>query len=152
MYIGHAHLSVCLSATACSHYCTDSNVTWGMVGGVPSCSLLGGFAIGALVSLLWQHSTMQICNRCTWEHSGEHEVSASRCLYSLYACCSTMIFSEPYHICTCQRMPSLTCVDLKHTEALAGAEAIQCMPLRQERSKPGCWIVGWVTKETVPMR
>jgi len=37
----------------------------------PSCALLGGFAIGARVELLWQHS-------------GEREMSASA-LYSLYA-------------------------------------------------------------------
>jgi len=33
MYCGHPHLcvclSVCLSATACLHYCTDPGVTWG---------------------------------------------------------------------------------------------------------------------------
>ena len=34
--------------------------------GPPSCALLGGFAIGARVSLLWQHS-------------GEREISASAC-------------------------------------------------------------------------
>jgi len=29
MYCGHARLSVCLSAAACPHYCTDPGVTWG---------------------------------------------------------------------------------------------------------------------------
>jgi len=33
MYIGHGCLCVCLSLAAFSHYCTDSDVTWGMVGG-----------------------------------------------------------------------------------------------------------------------
>jgi len=28
-------LSVCLSAAACSHYCTDPDVTWGVVGDAP---------------------------------------------------------------------------------------------------------------------
>jgi len=41
MHIGHARLSVCLSVylslAAFPHYCTDSDVTWGMVGG---CSLV----------------------------------------------------------------------------------------------------------------
>jgi len=53
MYIGHARLCVCLlSIAAFPHYCMDPDVTWGMVGVPPSCALLGGFAIGARVSLL----------------------------------------------------------------------------------------------------
>jgi len=40
-YTGHARLCVCLSAVACPHYCTDPDVTWGMVGVPPSCALLG---------------------------------------------------------------------------------------------------------------
>ena len=61
MYCGHTRVcvcvcvSVCLSAAACPHYCTDSGETWGVVGDAPSCALLGGFAIGARVALLWQH-------------------------------------------------------------------------------------------------
>jgi len=52
MYIDHGRQCVCLSLAAFPHYCTDPGVTLGMVG-VPSiCALLGGFAIGALVSLL----------------------------------------------------------------------------------------------------
>ena len=47
--------SVCLSAAACPHYCTDLDVTGGVVGDAPSCAVLGGFAIGARVALLWQH-------------------------------------------------------------------------------------------------
>ena len=46
---------VSLSAAACLHYCTDPDVTWGVVGIPPSCALLGRFAIGARVALLWQH-------------------------------------------------------------------------------------------------
>ena len=34
-----------------------------MVGVPPSCALLGGFAIGARVSLLWQHSANAKCQR-----------------------------------------------------------------------------------------
>jgi len=34
-----------------------------MVGVVPSCALLGGFAIGARISLLWQHSANAKCQR-----------------------------------------------------------------------------------------
>jgi len=37
----------------------------------PSCALLGGFAIGAQVALLWQHNA--------------NAVLGSTCLYSLYA-------------------------------------------------------------------
>jgi len=32
MFIGHARLSVCLSAAACPHYCTDQDATWGVEG------------------------------------------------------------------------------------------------------------------------
>ena len=57
MYIGHSRLCVCLSPTTFPHYCTDTDVTWGEWWGMPSsCALLGGFAIDAKVSLLWQHS------------------------------------------------------------------------------------------------
>jgi len=59
MYIGHASvclsvcgcvcLSVCLSAASCPHYGMDLDVTWG---NGRDCALLGGFAIGARVSLL----------------------------------------------------------------------------------------------------
>jgi len=35
MYCGHARLSVCLSAAACQHYCTDPDVTWGSGRGCP---------------------------------------------------------------------------------------------------------------------
>jgi len=58
MYSGHARLSVCLCVCPCvrgrmpMHYCTDPDVTWGMVGVPPSCALLGGFAIGARVTLI----------------------------------------------------------------------------------------------------
>jgi len=51
MYCGHARLcvlSVCLSAAACPHYCTDPDVTWGSGRGCP------------LVVHYWA-----ICNRCT---------------------------------------------------------------------------------------
>jgi len=51
-----SRMSVCLSSSACLHYCTDPDVTWGSGKGMPrSCVLLGGFAIGARVALLWQH-------------------------------------------------------------------------------------------------
>jgi len=56
MYIGHGRLCVCvcvcLSLVAFPHYCTDPDVTWGMVAVPSSCALLGGFAMGARVSLL----------------------------------------------------------------------------------------------------
>jgi len=61
MYCGHAvhvRLCVCLSAVACPHYCTDPDVTWGMP---PSYALLGGFAIGTRVALLWQHNVNANC-------------------------------------------------------------------------------------------
>ena len=63
MYIGHVclsfFLSVCLSFAKCLHYCTDPDVTLGNGRGCPhSCSLLGGFAIRARLSLLWQHTRL----------------------------------------------------------------------------------------------
>jgi len=48
-------LSACLFAAACPHYCTDTDVTWGVIGDSPSCALLGGITIGARVALLWQN-------------------------------------------------------------------------------------------------
>jgi len=63
-------LSVCLSLTTFPHYCTDPDVTWGMVGVLCSCALLGGFAVSARVSLLWQHKA-------------EREMSASACTHSM---------------------------------------------------------------------
>jgi len=56
-------VSVCLTLTAFPYYCTNPDVTWGMVGVPPSCALLGVFAIGARVSLLWQHSANAKCQR-----------------------------------------------------------------------------------------
>ena len=44
---------------------------WGIVWGAASCALLGGFAVGARVSLLWQHTRLMrnvsedTCIRCT---------------------------------------------------------------------------------------
>jgi len=40
-------VSVCLSAAACPHYCTDPDVTWGVVGDAP-----------------WLCTIRRICNRC----------------------------------------------------------------------------------------
>ena len=58
-------LCVCLSLAAFPHYCTDPDVTWRNGRGSPSCALilLGGFAIGARVSLLRQHSANA---KCQW--------------------------------------------------------------------------------------
>jgi len=61
MYIGHARLclSVCLSVCLCvcpsPHAHTSARIRMslgGIVGGAPSFAVLGGFVIGALVSLL----------------------------------------------------------------------------------------------------
>jgi len=64
-----------VSLTVCPHYRTDPNVTWGWYGVPPNCAVLCGFAICALVSLLWQHSV-------------EREISSSHssvCTRSMYA-------------------------------------------------------------------
>jgi len=62
MYSGHASVSVCLSVRGRMpmHYCTGPDVAWGMP---PGYALLGGFAIGAHVVLLWQHSANAKCQR-----------------------------------------------------------------------------------------
>jgi len=77
MYIGHTRLCVCSSLHCLVepywinlHYCTDPDVVGGMVGVPSSCSLLGGFAIGARVSLLRQQRRTR---------------NVSECLYLLYA-------------------------------------------------------------------
>ena len=59
MYIDHANLCVlCLSLAAFLHCCTLPDVTLGNGIGALICALLGGFAVGARVSLLWQHSNV----------------------------------------------------------------------------------------------
>jgi len=45
-------LRVCLSLATFPHYCTDPNVTWGMLGVHSSRELLGGFEVGERASLL----------------------------------------------------------------------------------------------------
>jgi len=55
MYIGYGHL--CLSLATLPRYCTHPDVSWGNGTVCPlTCALLGGLAICAQVSLLWQHS------------------------------------------------------------------------------------------------
>jgi len=64
IYWSHASVSVCLSVSvaACPHYCTDPDVTWGNGSECPpSSALLGGFAIGARVSLPSQRSANAKC-------------------------------------------------------------------------------------------
>jgi len=73
MYCGHPRLSVsvsvyqsvclsvCLFVAVCPHYCTDPDVTWGVVEAAPGCVLLGGFAIGAQVVLLCQYNANSKC-------------------------------------------------------------------------------------------
>jgi len=92
MYIGHGRL--CPSLTAFPHYCTDPNITWGMVGVPSSCALLGGFAICARISLLRQQSA-------------EREMSASACTRSVPV---WMIYAL-----TCRYFPPhLRCCHLVH--------------------------------------
>jgi len=68
MYIGHARQCVCLTVPRRMPTLLHGPRCkfGGMVGGAPSCALLGGFAISARVSLLWQQS-------------GERGMSASAC-------------------------------------------------------------------------
>jgi len=59
-------MSVC-SLVTFPLYCTDPDVTWGNGRVAPICAVLGGFAVDARVSLLWQHSANAKCQRvlCT---------------------------------------------------------------------------------------
>jgi len=65
MYCGHPRLCVCLCV--CVSVCMSvrcrtptllhgPGCNLGVVEAAPSCALLGGFAIGARVALLWQHN------------------------------------------------------------------------------------------------
>jgi len=63
VYWSCASVCVCLSVATCPHYCVDPDVTRGMVGLPPSCAVLGRFAIGARVALLWQLSANA---KCQW--------------------------------------------------------------------------------------
>ena len=72
MYCGHARVSVCLSISlsvrgrmpTLLHRPGIPDVTWGVMGMPPSCALLGRFAVGARVALLWQQQ------KCVAEPSG----------------------------------------------------------------------------------
>ena len=81
MYCGHpSPASVCLSAAAFLHYCTDPDVTWGWQGMPPSCAILGRFAIGAQVALLQQNNANTKCQRvhaCTRSAQLNYEISHS---------------------------------------------------------------------------
>jgi len=86
---------ICLSLATFTRYCTDPDVTWGMVGVLPSCALFGRFAIGARVSLLWQHSAAQICSWCIWQHSSEY--SECSCTRSMPVIIFKKIYSLIFH-------------------------------------------------------
>jgi len=83
MYCGHARLcvclSVCLSAVACPHYCTDPDVTWG-VGGMP------------LAVHYWADLHLQSVHglRCYGNITRTQNVS-DYTLYSLYAYCLVLV-------------------------------------------------------------
>ena len=74
MYIGHVHLcvclSVCLSLAAFPHYCTDPDISWGMVGVPPSCAIL---------------SDLQSMRGFRCYDNVAQTGNVSECLYSLYA-------------------------------------------------------------------
>ena len=70
MYIGHARLRVYLSV---AHRIPLLLRVPGCNLGCPLCALLGGFAIDARVSVLWQHGA-------------EREMSASACTRSMPGC------------------------------------------------------------------
>ena len=64
-----AHVGVCVSLSAPRRMTTLLHVPGcnlgNGIGGAPYCALLGGFAIGARVWLLWQHTSMYNINMLT---------------------------------------------------------------------------------------
>jgi len=69
----------CILATAVCVY-----VTRGMVGVPSSCALLGGFAIGAQVSLLWQHTYVNLWPYTLQMHIAPNAKFQRVLVYSLY--------------------------------------------------------------------
>jgi len=74
--------------TVASSICSTSG--WNGIGVPSSCALFGGFAIGARVSLLSQHSA-------------EREMSASACTRSMPACCCYQTLHSDQDIVWLQR-------------------------------------------------
>ena len=70
MYIGHTCLCVCLSVTACPHYCTNPDASWRNGRGCP-------VVVQYLVDLQSVHGF-----RC-YDNSAEHKMSASACTHSM---------------------------------------------------------------------
>jgi len=56
MYCGHAHLCLSVCGRMPTPIARTRMQLEGVVGEAPSCALLGGFAIGARVALLWQRN------------------------------------------------------------------------------------------------
>ena len=101
-------LSVCLYLAVFPHYCTDRDVTLGMVGAPSSCALLGRFAISARVLLLRQHSA-------------EREMSPSACSRSMPGSLSFGCQGAE-HCRSCRRFQDgpycvSVCPDLKYPDA-----------------------------------
>ena len=90
-------VSVCLSAAACPHYCTDPDVTWGVVGDAPSCALLGGFAIGARDALLLQHygNAWQSPALIRTHYARTHARTSDK--IDAPAACATLSATRPFH-------------------------------------------------------
>jgi len=76
-------VSVCVSLTAFPHYCTDPDVTWGMVGVPSSCALLHYWVDLQSVHGFRYYDNIHICKLvplCTANaYSTERETSASAC-------------------------------------------------------------------------
>jgi len=63
MYSGHAPVCVCLSVSVRGRMSILHECNLGNGRDAPNCALFGGFAIGARVALLWQHSANAKCQR-----------------------------------------------------------------------------------------
>jgi len=115
-------VSVYLSLATFLHYWTNPDVTLGngRIRGAPSCALLGAFAIGAQVSLLWQHMHLMCnvskcsCTRCMADWQCHHFTDA----YDFLFICNRNNAFILYHF---QDIATVKICQLRPTQPLFGA-------------------------------
>jgi len=82
MYSGHARLSVCLPVRGrMPTQLHGPGCNLGVVGMSPIYALLGGFAIGARIALLWQHNANAKCQRV---HACTRSMPSYKCKYRIF--------------------------------------------------------------------
>ena len=91
---------VCLSLDAFSHYCTDPDVTWGMVEGALSCTVVVHYwADLQSVHGFRCYDNIHVCKLIALytanAYSAEREMSASACTHSMPGChCHSDVVSD----------------------------------------------------------